>query len=89
VQIEAAVFGKGKLRAEGRADLLAEPVPHLNETIALKMSISLTSNRSSSVTTSPCARAVSAYGNVEYGAKTERIDVTELRKMPTSTISTN
>ena len=81
VQIEAAVFGKGKLRAEGHADLLAEPhATFKSETIALE-NVDLAYFKPIVERYNITVRQgrLSAYGNVEYGAKTERIDVTELQ----------
>ena len=81
VQIEAAVFEKGKLRAEGHADLLAEPhATFKSETIALE-NVDLAYFKPIVERYNITVRQgrLSAYGNVEYGANTERIDVTELQ----------
>ncbi len=81
VQIEAAVFEKGKLRADGHADLLAEPhVTFKSENIALE-NVELAYFKPIVERYNITVRQgrLSAYGNVEYGAKTERIDIAELR----------
>lgn len=81
VQVEAAVFEKGKLRADGHADLLAEPhVTFKSETIALE-NVDLTYFKPIVERYNITVRqgSLSASGNVEYGAKTQRIDIAELR----------
>ena len=81
IQIEAAVFEKGKLRADGHADLLAEPhAMFKSETIALE-NVDLAYFKPIVERYNITVRqgSLSAYGNVEYGAKTERIDIAELR----------
>ena len=81
IQIQAAVFEKGTLRADGHADLLAEPhVTFKSETIALE-NVDLAYFKPIVERYNITVRQgrLSAYGNVEYGAKTERIDIAELR----------
>lgn len=81
VKIEAAVFDKGTLRADGHADLLAEPhATFKTETIALE-NVELAYFKPIVERYNITVRQgrLSAYGNVEYGAKTDRIDIAELR----------
>ena len=81
IQIQAAVFEKGTLRADGHADLLAEPhATFKTETIALE-NVELAYFKPIVERYNFTVRQgrLSAYGNVEYGAKTERIDIAELR----------
>ena len=81
IQIQAAVFEKGTLRADGHADLLAEPhATFKTETIALE-NIELAYFKPIVERYNITVRQglLSAHGNVEYGAKTERIDIAELR----------
>jgi hypothetical protein len=81
VQIEAAVFEKGSLRADGHADLLAEPhVTFKSANIALE-NVELAYFKPIVERYNFRVRQgrLSAYGNVEYGAKTDRIDIAELR----------
>ena len=81
IQIHAAVFEKGTLRADGHADLLAEPhATFKTETIALE-NIELAYFKPIVERYNITVRQgrLSAHGNLEYGAKTERIDINELR----------
>jgi len=81
IQIQAAVFEKGTLRADGHADLLAEPHATLKtETIALE-NIELAYFKPIVERYNITVRGgrLSAHGNLEYGVKTERIDIAELR----------
>ena len=81
VHIEAAVFQKGRLTADGNADLLAEPhAVFKSDKLALE-NIDLTYFKPLVERYDITVRqgTLSAYGNVEYGAKTERIDISEVR----------
>ena len=81
VHIEAAVFQKGRLSADGNADLLAEPhIVFKSDKMALE-NVDLAYFKSIVERYNMTVRqgSLSAYGNVEYGAKTERIDISELR----------
>ncbi len=81
IQIQATVFDKGTLRADGHADLLAEPHATVKtETIALE-NIELAYFKPIVERYNITVRqgSLSAQGNLEYGAKTERIDIAELR----------
>ena len=81
IQIQAAVFEKGTLRADGHADLLAEPHATLKtETIALE-NVDLAYFKPIVERYSMTVRqgSLSAFGNVEYGTDTQRIDIAELR----------
>ena len=81
VQIEAAVFGKGKLHAEGHADLLAEPhVTFKSEALALE-NVDLAYFKPIVERYNITVRQgrLSAYGQVEYGAKTQRIEIAEVK----------
>ncbi len=81
VLIEAAVFDKGRLRAEGHADFLAEPhVAFKSKALSLE-EIDLAYFKPIVERYNFTVRQgnLSAFGNVEYGAKTERIDISELR----------
>ena len=81
VQIEAVVFEKGKLRAEGHADLLAEPhVTFKSEALALE-NVDLAYFKPIVERYNITVRQgrLSAYGQVEYGAKTERIEIAEVK----------
>ena len=81
VLIEAAVFDKGRLRAEGHADFLAERhVAFKSKALSLE-EIDLAYFKPIVERYNFTVRQgnLSAFGNVEYGAKTERIDISELR----------
>ena len=81
VVIEAAVFDKGRLRAEGHADFLAEPhVAFKSQALSLE-DIDLAYFKPIVERYNITVRqgSLSAFGNVEYGAKTERIDISEVR----------
>ena len=81
IQIQAAVFEKGTLRADGHADLLAEPHATLKtETIALE-NVDLAYFKPIVERYSMTVRqgSLSAFGNVEYGTDSQRIDIAELR----------
>jgi hypothetical protein len=81
VQIEALVFGKGKLRAEGHADLLAEPhATFKSETFALEdVDLAYFKPIVERYNFTVRQGRLSAYGQIEYGATTERVDIAELR----------
>ena len=81
VQIEAVIFGKGTLRTEGHADFLAEPhVTFKSETIALEnVDLAYFKPILDRYNVTVRQGRLSANGQVEYGAKTERIDIAELR----------
>ena len=81
VVIEAAVFDKGRLRAEGHADFLAEPhVAFKSQVIALEdVDLAYFKPIVERYNITVRQGSLSAFGNVEYGAKTERIDIDEVR----------
>jgi hypothetical protein len=81
VLIEAAVFDKGRLRAEGHADFLAEPhVTFRSKALSLE-DIDLAYFKPIVERYNFTVRqgSLSAFGNVEYGAKAQRIDISEVR----------
>ena len=81
VLIQAVVFDKGRLRAEGHADFLAEPhVTFKSEALSLE-DIDLAYFKPIVERYDFTVRqgSLSAFGNVEYGAKAQRIDISELR----------
>jgi Domain of Unknown Function (DUF748) len=81
VLIEATVFDKGRLRAEGHADFLAEPhVTFRSKALSLE-DIDLAYFKPIVERYNFTVRqgSLSAFGNVEYGAKAQRIDISEVR----------
>jgi len=81
VTIDAVVFGKGRLQAQGHADFLAEPhVAAKSDKIALE-NIDLTYFKPilDRYDISVRQGSLSAFGNIEYGTKTEHIDIAEIR----------
>ena len=81
VLLEAVVFDKGRLRAEGNADFLAEPhVAFRSRALALEdIDLAYFKPILDRYTVTVRQGRLSAFGNVEYNAKTERIDISELR----------
>ena len=81
VRIEAAVFEKGKLRADGHADLLAEPhVTFKSETIVLEnVELAYVKPIVERYNMTVRQGSLSASANVEYGTKSQRIDIAALR----------